>query len=71
MTIDSAISSIDFASVLDGIELDAVVRAAAANELAIMKGKLPGGVAGDSAAADDLDALLAEARDLVLGRVNS
>jgi DNA repair exonuclease SbcCD nuclease subunit len=71
MTIDSTISSIDFASVLDGIEQDAVVRAAAANELAIMKGKLPGGVAGDSAAADDLDALLAEARDLVLGRVNS
>jgi hypothetical protein len=71
VTTDSAISSIDFAAMLDGIELDTEVRASAANELAIMKGKLPGGVDGDNPVTEDIDALLAEARALVLGRVNS
>ena len=71
MTTDRPISSIDFAAMLDGIEQDAVVRAAAAEEFAIMKGKLPGGVGGDTSISDDLDALLSEARAVVLGRVNS
>lgn len=71
MTTDRPISSIDFAAMLDGIEQDAVVRAAAAEEFAIMKGKLPGGVGGETSISDDLDALLSEARAIVLGRVNS
>jgi DNA repair exonuclease SbcCD nuclease subunit len=70
-TTDSDISSIDFAAMLDGLERDAVVRAAAAEEFAIMKGKLPGGVGGDTSVGDELDVLLSEARAVVLGRVNS
>jgi DNA repair exonuclease SbcCD nuclease subunit len=68
---DSAINSVDFAAMLDEIEKDPAFRAATTDELAIIKAKLPGGVAGDASGADDLDALVAEARAVVLGRVNS
>jgi hypothetical protein len=68
---DGAMSSVDLAAMLDGIEQDSILRAAAANELAIIKGKLPGGIIGDTSITDDLDALLAEAHAVVLGRTNS
>ena len=54
---DAALQSLDFAAMLDGIEKDSAVRAAGANELAGIRGKLPGGVTTDTSLTDDLDAL--------------
>jgi DNA repair exonuclease SbcCD nuclease subunit len=71
MATDDALSSVDFAAMLDGIEKDPVVRAAAADELAMLKSKLPGEASGDTSVSDDLEALLDEARAVVLGRVDS
>lgn len=68
---NAVLQSLDLAAMLDGLENDDAVRAAAAKELASIQAKLPGGVASGQPLQADLDALFAEARDLVLGRAMS
>ncbi len=66
---DPGLSSIDLASMLDGLERDGDLAARAADLLATISAKMPGGMDQDDVpSAEDLDALLAEARDLVLAR---
>ncbi|MDQ0316317.1 metallophosphoesterase family protein [Amorphus orientalis] len=67
----SDLAQLDLAAVLAGIETEEGVRAKAAEVLAEIGRKMPAGVDDiDAPRADDLDQLLAEARDLVLGRAD-
>ena len=68
---DGAVGLLDLTAMLDGTETDSVLRAAAAEELSLIKRKLPGGVGDSASNTDELDSLLAEARAVVLGRVDS
>jgi DNA-3-methyladenine glycosylase len=65
-----ALLTLDIAAMLDGLERDPAVRAQGAELIAAVLGKLPGGMeTGHAPLSDELDALLDEARDLLLGRV--
>lgn len=69
---DAAFQSLDLAAMLEGIEDDPAVRESAIAEFATIKGKLPGGITiPDILLKDDLDALFAEVRAVVLGRAIS
>jgi len=69
---DTALQSLDLAAMLDGVEQDASVRAAAASEFATITAKLPGGITSvDVLPLGGIDELLREARALVLGRATS
>jgi DNA repair exonuclease SbcCD nuclease subunit len=57
---------VDAASLLAGMEHDPEIRARAESLLALVAGKIPGGV--DNAALPDLDTLLADARATAIGR---
>jgi DNA repair exonuclease SbcCD nuclease subunit len=57
---------LDPQTLLAGLECDAEIRARAAELVALVKTKLPGGV--DGGALDDLDAILADARVLAVAR---
>jgi DNA repair protein SbcD/Mre11 len=68
---DDAALSVDLSAMLDGIERDPAVLSAAADLIATVVGKIPGGITTEETTlGGDLDALLAEARAVVLGRVN-
>ena len=63
-------SSLDPAALLEGLEHDADMRRQAADVIATVTAKLPGGIATDEISlTDDMDAVLADARALVLGRL--
>lgn len=63
------LAQLDLGAMLAGIETDAGVREKAEALLGQIATKMPGGVdEADAPRLDDLDQLLAEARDLVLGR---
>jgi exonuclease SbcD len=65
---DSA-ASLDLGAILEGLEHDPNLRAAASQLLASIAGKLPGGmVTGETPLPDNLDELLGDAQALVLGR---
>lgn len=64
-----ALATLDPAALLEGLEQDAGLRARAAEEMAGILAKLPAGASSQECLAGDLDAYLAEARALVLGRV--
>ena len=68
--VDASLLPIDLAAALNEIEKEPGARSAAADLVATIAGKLPAGIATDEKALDqDLDALLAAARDTVLGRI--
>jgi DNA repair protein SbcD/Mre11 len=63
------LASIDLSAMLHGLECDPTIRSAAKELISTIAGKLPGGVTTDDASmSEDLDALLADARAVVLGR---
>jgi hypothetical protein len=64
-----AISALDLDAVLTPLLSDAVLRANAADLIAEITAKLPRGLHTNDALVDDLDAVLNDARALVLGRV--
>lgn len=64
-----ALSFIDLSAMLDGLESDPTIRSAAKELVSVITGKLPGGVTtNETPISEDLDALLADARAVVLGR---
>ncbi len=64
-----AVSTLDLAAMLDGLEHDPTLRAKAAELIATVAAKLPGGMEMDETPLSaNLDALLSEARALLLGR---
>jgi exonuclease SbcD len=69
-TIAGGASSLDPAALLEGLEHDAIMRQQAADVIATVTAKLPGGITVDEISlTDDVDAVLADARALVLGRL--
>jgi exonuclease SbcD len=68
---DGAALSVDLSAMLDGIEHEPAIHNAAAELISSIVGKLPGGITTEETIlGEDLDTLLAEARAVVLGRVN-
>jgi DNA repair exonuclease SbcCD nuclease subunit len=66
---NDAIASLDLAVTLSALEHDSDLRTSAAALISDITAKLPGGIqTSDPQLKDDLDALLADARSLVLGR---
>jgi exonuclease SbcD len=67
---DETVLSIDLSAMLDGIEHEPAIRTAAADLISTIVGKLPGGITTEETTlSGDLDALLVEARAVVLRRV--
>jgi len=66
-----ALAAVDLAAMLDGLERDPAIRAAAEALASSITAKLPGGVKSDEAPVGDIDALLADARAAVLGRARA
>jgi DNA repair exonuclease SbcCD nuclease subunit len=67
---DEAVLSVDLCAMLDGIEHDPAIRTAAADLISTIVGKLPGGITTEETTlGGDLDALLAEAQAVILGRL--
>jgi DNA repair exonuclease SbcCD nuclease subunit len=66
------LKSLDFATLLDGLDLDPEVKTRAQEVVRAVASRLPAGIDGDEAPlGEDLEALLAEARERVLGRLGS
>lgn len=66
------LKSLDLAAMLDGLDCDPQVRAKAAEHLGVVANKLPSGHATDEGPrAEEIEALLAEARALLLGRLGA
>ncbi|WP_342241173.1 metallophosphoesterase family protein [Inquilinus sp. OTU3971] len=71
-TADDALASLDLAALLEGLEQDPQFQARAAELVATITGKLPGGIAGDGPPlASDLGALLDEARAMLVARATA
>jgi DNA repair exonuclease SbcCD nuclease subunit len=67
---DEGVPSIDLSAMLHGIEDDPAVRSAAADLISMVVGKIPGGITTEETTlGGNLDALLAEAQAVILGRV--
>ena len=66
---DRAVPTLDVSAMLEGLEHDRELRAEAAELLGAIGARLPGGMAADETPLrDDLDALLQDARALLIGR---
>ncbi len=66
-----ALATLDPAALLEGLEKDPGLRAKTAETMAGILAKLPAGASSQECLSGDLDAYLAEARALVLGRATS